>query len=343
MAEIVKKRGFSAPQQRPSTNRAVIESEVFDASRKAREIVQEAQEKSEAILNESRAQADAALKNAQEQGYQAGYEQGLQEYQHAIIQVNRQYEDILSQAESQLVKLSVGIAKKIVDEELKVNPEVIIDIVRNALLPMNRKRSITLRVNPKDREILETHRKEFLENMLYGGHIILMSDGDISQGGCVIETEHGSVDARLETQLGVLSQLLTGKAERIELSEEMNSEQQQEEESVYAASISRSIPMNETAATPQIQNEFISETESFETLETPVDEGELFDKEQQDVQSEVEESFVAPVVNDEKVKQSFLEEIDEMSKDLGSEENINDLISSLDEVLGNDFNLDEDE
>lgn len=211
MAEIVKKTTLEKGTPSGGSGKGIIESEVFDASRKARGIMLDAQGRADQILREAEDQAAALYAEARRKGYEEGRQEGVAEFSQGIVENNQRVDVLLEQAEEQLLRLASGIAEKILGQELEQNHDAMVAIVRRAIAPMNRKKAITIRIHPKDREILELHRQDLLETMVNGGHVNFQTDPAIRQGGCLVETEHGSVDARLETQLATFHRLLTGE------------------------------------------------------------------------------------------------------------------------------------
>lgn len=208
MAEIVKRQSnFS----RPTAAHSVIESEVFDASRKARGIVENAQVEANGIVQKAKAESAAIRQQAKEEGFEKGFSEGLEKFQANILDTNEKYAALANSAESELLGLCMGIAHKILKQELRTHPDAIVAVVREAIAPMSRKKMLTIRVNPEDRAILQNHRADLMDSLMGSGQIQFVADADIGQGGCLVETEHGIVDARLETEMNILSRLITGR------------------------------------------------------------------------------------------------------------------------------------
>jgi flagellar biosynthesis/type III secretory pathway protein FliH len=69
---------------------------------------------------------------------------------------------------------------------------------------------VRLRLHPDDLVAVETRRTVLAARAPAATAIELLADGSVGRHGCVIETAHGRIDARLETQLAALEQALTG-------------------------------------------------------------------------------------------------------------------------------------
>ena len=69
---------------------------------------------------------------------------------------------------------------------------------------------ITLRVNPAQVSLLKTEVPSLLEEAGLDAKILVVPDDSIMEGGCVVTTTNGVIDATIETQLAVISEALRG-------------------------------------------------------------------------------------------------------------------------------------
>jgi flagellar assembly protein FliH len=201
------------------TDKIIMETEqmVLDllnkASGDARETLNIAQDEAEVI----RSKALEEAREITEQARQSGYEEGLRQAQEAI-EADRQLaliqsQEILQEAnrikmamfessESDMVRLSLAIAKRVIATELQTNPDIIINILREALTYLNQPDKITLFVNPADIDnILDAVENINLLDGQNDLHTEVKPDDQILSGGLRIESEFGSVDARIETRI----------------------------------------------------------------------------------------------------------------------------------------------
>ena len=88
---------------------------------------------------------------------------------------------------------------------------IAIEIICNALRRVADNGALRVRVNPDDLEMVRSNRADLL-------HIVegvsrtskFVEDRRVGAGGCIVETESGSIDARIETQLASLGDTLNG-------------------------------------------------------------------------------------------------------------------------------------
>lgn len=185
------------------------------------DVVQAEREKAEAqvagILNAARDQANKMIMDAEAEVQRIEHdamERGMLDAR-ALVQaeINQAVEDLRSQlarsldevaalrltlaerVEKELVQLSLEIAKKIVQREVLVDPDIPLTMARLALSRTHRA-SATVRLHPDDFEYVNSRRDQLRAE----GLIEIVADAGVSRGGCVIQSERGDVDARIEQQ-----------------------------------------------------------------------------------------------------------------------------------------------
>jgi len=185
----------------------------------------------EAIRLQAIQDAERIREQAQREGYQRGYEQGYADgeqhaRQHAEAELQRtieslrtqveqviqtlqtQYESYIQDAEAQMLELALEVARKIVREELRIQPDHALAIVRDALRRVQGFAHLRIRVNPLDLELIRQNRATLLHIVDGIDGIEIVEDRRVDQGGCIIETEQGVYDARIRTQLSELERVM---------------------------------------------------------------------------------------------------------------------------------------
>ena len=105
-----------------------------------------------------------------------------------------------SEAEQRLADVALDIAREAIRTELTLTRDSILEIVRAAMADAGHSDRIRIRVNPLDASVLEARRAE-LENALSRVRGLELAPDDTIEAGCIIESEHGQIDARVETFL----------------------------------------------------------------------------------------------------------------------------------------------
>ena len=82
--------------------------------------------------------------------------------------------------------------------------EILLALVANTLAEETPGKSIRIRVNEKNRAMLEEHLDELQEKVGHGVEIEFIHDTKLSDEQCRIETEYGVFDCGVDTQLSGL-------------------------------------------------------------------------------------------------------------------------------------------
>lgn len=129
-----------------------------------------------------------------------GFNKGFQEWASHIAKLEEEIAAVRKDSEKIIIPIALKAAKKIVDKELELSQETIIDIVLNYLKAVSSHKKITIYVNKKDLNILEANRQRLKEVFESLETLSLRERPDIETGGCIIETEGGIINAKLENQ-----------------------------------------------------------------------------------------------------------------------------------------------
>jgi flagellar assembly protein FliH len=122
--------------------------------------------------------------------------------------VENEKKQIYTNADHVLLKLSMEIAKKVVNCDVKVNKDIVLSVIRNALGYIGDKERIVIRVSPEDFDDV-AGRKDFWTPVTDRmRNISIEADERIQIGGCIIESNAGMVDARLGVQFDELSEIV---------------------------------------------------------------------------------------------------------------------------------------
>lgn len=175
------------------------------------------------VLDEARHQAEALRGQAAEQGRQAALEAArrmlheeldkrLESVLPALAEAARQI-DLARQEwvrhwESHLVSMAVSIAEKIVRREIAQEPEVTLSIIQESLELAAGGGTIRLRLNPDDHSTLGEKVERLSHALGNLGQMEIEADPQVAPGGCVLRTEFGEIDQRIETQLKRIHQEL---------------------------------------------------------------------------------------------------------------------------------------
>jgi flagellar assembly protein FliH len=114
------------------------------------------------------------------------------------------------EAETDVLRLSLAIARRILRRELAVDPDAMRGIVVAALEKLQGKEISRVKVHPSHAAVLSN----CLKTMRSGALIELIADPARQPGSVVFETERGNLDASVETQLQEIERGLTDRLRR---------------------------------------------------------------------------------------------------------------------------------
>jgi flagellar biosynthesis/type III secretory pathway protein FliH len=161
---------------------------------------------------------EAQIKQAYHAGYETGYaacredsaaktEECVSEFRSMIDDLASQRKRLIKESEGAVLKVACDIARRIVAGSAEVREEVVLEVVKNALNYVADMQKVTIRVNPRDYEVLMQCESEWLDSARAGG-VKISEDARIKPGGCLIEGESGSVEAQLDRQVDVIEKAL---------------------------------------------------------------------------------------------------------------------------------------
>ena len=173
------------------------------------------------LLEQARQDAFAqGQQHGLEQGLQQGHQQGreaadsewqqrMDDYQRnqgqdiaqrlhaALVQAQQGIKGLQQQMAPELLQLACDIARQVVRQELRCNPQALLPVVREALDMLGAEtKPATVRLNPDDWAHLETHLRAAMPNP----KVEWLADGSVPQGGCRVEGNNGGalIDGSLE-------------------------------------------------------------------------------------------------------------------------------------------------
>jgi flagellar assembly protein FliH len=114
----------------------------------------------------------------------------------------------LAHWEKQAVQLALSIAATVIRHELRADPQIPLELAREALRLAAGSARMRILMNPADVAALAGSMDRLLAEFSSLASIELVADAAISHGGCRVETEHGFIDQQFEAQLARIAEEL---------------------------------------------------------------------------------------------------------------------------------------
>ncbi|MEZ4339423.1 MAG: FliH/SctL family protein [Sandaracinaceae bacterium] len=165
----------------------VVPAEVVEAEARAAEILEAARRDAEAERAAMRAEL-AAEAEATARAQLAS----------ALIGVETARDAAVAEARASALAIATAVARRIVGDALAAEPERVRAMVERATARVARARRTTVRVHPDDLALVESLPAT------------CVADASLTRGDCVVESDLGDVDGRVETQIARLLAALGG-------------------------------------------------------------------------------------------------------------------------------------
>lgn len=175
---------------------------------------------SDAQKDKINAQVLEKLKEVQEQAYKEGHDLGLiegtekamqeaktdlHERLKAMDEILKNIETLKSRLlvdnEAEIVRLVFLVAKKMALRDLEQNREAVLEILKHVVGEMQTDERISVKLSAEDLFFLEGLQDKVGERISNFERIKFAADDKVKSGGCLIETEYGSVDASVDERL----------------------------------------------------------------------------------------------------------------------------------------------
>ena len=200
------------PKAHASTEPAGPDGAGDGPSSEAHDALDQAEKQVEMMLDQAKSRIAVWQKEAQQSGWQTGYEEAQRavavEMADALAAARELAESavesrelFLRKSQSELSRLAVAIAEKIIGHELTTQSTTIGDIVTHVIDVASVRQACVIRVSQEDYEILRDHWSKITAGQPPDAPWDLVADRRVGRGGCLIEADGGHIDARLETQM----------------------------------------------------------------------------------------------------------------------------------------------
>jgi flagellar assembly protein FliH len=160
------------------------------------------------LLERSQQEKEEAYRNGYSDGLQMGLAKGREEstkicaqFRQLMDDIRSQREDIFRQAELEIVELAYAIARKVISVHAEKKPEILLDSARRAAKLLKDRSNLVLRVASEQESFIKENLEELYRIDDAIRRISIETDRRVKPGGCILETESGNVDARIETEL----------------------------------------------------------------------------------------------------------------------------------------------
>ena len=150
---------------------------------------------------------------AKKEGHDAGYNEGFKKGEDAaklefspfletihelIADLTVFRKNMYDKGEREMVELVVSLAKKVIHFEFSTRDDAVQEMIRLAVQSVLDRESMVIKINPADKGYAESFRPELHHLFSEIKNITFEAHSGVERGGCVVETNFGVVDARID-------------------------------------------------------------------------------------------------------------------------------------------------
>ncbi len=181
-----------------ASDQVLLRSADYQGYLTANQLVELARERAQAIEQG----AHDVYQQQKALGWQAGVEQArIQQatlIQETLVQCNQYYR----QVEQQMSEVVLQAVRKILKQY--DNTELALSVTREALSLVSNQKHVILHVQPEQVVAMREQVSQVLKDFPEVGYVEVVADARLDQGGCILETEIGIIDASVDGQLAAL-------------------------------------------------------------------------------------------------------------------------------------------
>ncbi|HEV3339827.1 MAG TPA: FliH/SctL family protein [Pirellulales bacterium] len=127
----------------------------------------------------------------------------------AVSDIERSKQGWLANWEGHAIHLAAAMARRICRREVARQPEITLDLVREALELAGANSRIRILLHPDDQAALGGQLSAVVDEFARLGPSEIVADPQLDRGGCRVETDYGVIDQQFEAQLARIEEELT--------------------------------------------------------------------------------------------------------------------------------------
>lgn len=194
-----------------------IMSDVLRTTTGIEEIERASEEKliEEKVLNKIAVLQEEAYQKAYELGFEEGTKKAIEAKKAELIKKSFKIDDLLLsliqikeemiyQNEAHVIKMIYEIASKLAMDHVTEHKEIVLKIIKKSIEEAQADENINVVVSQEQAEFLEQIKKENKREHDFLQKVKFTASPDLSEGSCIVETNYGVIDARIEERISKL-------------------------------------------------------------------------------------------------------------------------------------------
>ncbi len=164
------------------------------------------------LISRAKEEANSIREAAAKEGYEEGInaaKQDIENLKNSMEEFLNAKQDVYDEIAPDILEISLDIAKKIIKKEMKESPEILLENIKEILNGLSKEETkIVLKVNPAQAAMLKQEMPEAVSMAGLEAKVLIVPDENTMEGGCMVTTDNGVIDATIETQLAIINEAL---------------------------------------------------------------------------------------------------------------------------------------
>lgn len=189
-----------------------------DADREYEQKIASAQNSSDAIVANAYDQAKGIMEQAKAEGYQDGYNRGVDDSQEIAKQIvdeaisikeewQQMRNNLFHKTEPEMIEIVIEALEKVLDYKVETDQTLIESLIRQGISRVTKSHQVSIRVSNEDYNHALSIKPMIIATSDKIEDIDIKRDPSLKNGSCIIDTESGSIDSSLNTQLDQIKKL----------------------------------------------------------------------------------------------------------------------------------------
>ncbi len=195
----------------------MIEELMEDAQEQADKLILQAKADAQAVLEKAQASAEELKETARQEGYDQGYREGFERSSQEANALTQQFHEFLGKIiqdkeavqkkyEKDIVELVLMLTEKLVGTVVQLRPEIMQQIIEKILVEASENEKVTVKVNPLHLPYLIGTEEQAGQSQ--NSKIQFIEDPALQPGDCIIQTDNGFIEAKIDDQLAILRETI---------------------------------------------------------------------------------------------------------------------------------------
>jgi len=197
------RRGFTYDSENA---RNFDDTNVKKAKKGVKELLKDAMDKAKKQSIEIKAYAK---KEGHDAGYDEGFKKGEEAAQKEFSPFLKTVQDLITdltvfrknmydKGEREMIEMVINLAKKVIHFEFSTRDDAVQEMIRLAVQSVLDRESMVIKINPVDKGYAESFRPELHHLFSEIKNITFEAHSSVERGGCIVETNFGVIDARID-------------------------------------------------------------------------------------------------------------------------------------------------